>query len=103
MTTYYNFEIWDSCEMECNDKRLYEDFDELCDVADEILKKRNDNFVKPDRKAIKEELNNRPDRAVWYAHKNDKRTYGTAICINQMKVVPKKWNAKNGLLYVLYF
>lgn len=94
MTTYYNFEIWETGEMECNDKRLYEDFDELCDVADEILTKRNGNFVKPDRKAIKEELNNRPDRAVWYAHKNDKRTYGTAICIHQMTVVPKKLKQK---------
>ena len=77
--------------MECNDKRLYEDFDELCDVADEILRKRNDNFVKPDRKAIKEKLNARPDYAVWYTYKADETAgYGTRIYINQMTVVPKK-------------
>jgi hypothetical protein len=91
MTTYYNFEIWDSCEMESIDRRLYEDFDELCDVVDEILTKRNGKFVKPDRKAIKEKLNARPDYAVWYTHRNDETAgYGTRIYINQMTVVPKK-------------
>lgn len=90
MTTYYNFEIWETGELESNDKRLYEDFDDLCDVVDEILSARNNNFVKPDRKRIMEELNARPKYAVWYTHRADEKTYETRIYINQMKVVPKK-------------
>lgn len=90
MATYYNFEIWDSCEMESSDKRLYEDFDELCDVADEILTKRNGKFIKPNRKAIKEKLKSCPAYAVWYTHQENETSYGTRIYINQMKVVPKK-------------
>lgn len=94
MATYYNFEIWDSCEMESSDKRLYEDFDELCDVADEILTKRNGKFIKPNRKAIKEKLNACPAYAVWYTHQENETSYDTRIYINQMKVVPKKKETK---------
>lgn len=90
MATYYNFEIWDSCEMESSDKRLYEDFDELCDVADEILTKRNGKFIKPNRKAIKEKLNACPAYHVWYTHQENAPSYDTRIYINQMKAVPKK-------------
>jgi hypothetical protein len=90
MTTYYNFEIWETGEMETIDRRLYEDFDELCDVVDEILSIRNTNFVKPNRKQIMEKLNANPKYAVWYTHKNNEKTYETRIYINQMKVVPKK-------------
>ena len=92
MTTYYNFEIWETGEMESNDRRLYEDFDELCDVVDEILSKRTDNLVKPDRKLILEKLNARPKYAVWYTHQENENSYDTRIYINQMKVVPKKQN-----------